>query len=283
MVNLSYRPMGSDGDNFKDSHRVSDVDADQYAQHHTLGKSPNQAAPGNHNHDDTYSPLGHTHVGLGGLDVGMVIEYPVGTIGAEYLEYNGQSVLRADYPELFALWGTVFGAVDATHFNVGPVTADAFPIGASGTKAVGDTGGGEALNITSPTQLPAHVHSFPHKHNVDHTHEHVHTHTIDHDHAAVSFSVRWNQTSAGGSNQFRVADVGGVSGASGGTLDNVNVDLPNFTGTSGAASDATTGPPSFTESGFNDTTNTASTGASADITLPLPAWYATRKIVRALP
>ena len=282
MVNLDYRPMGSDGDKFKDSHRVSDVDADQHSQHHTLGKGPNQAAPGNHNHDGTYATEGHTHVGLGGLDVGMVVEYPVGAIGAEYLEYNGQSVLRADYPELFALWGTVFGAVDGTHFNVGPPTADRFPIGASGTKAVGNTGGGEALNITSPTQLPAHVHSFPHRHDVDHTHEHPHTHAIDHNHAPVNVTIRHTATTATTGSAVRVTDVDGVTGG-GGSSGSATIDLPNFVGTSGAASEETTGAASFTMSGFNDTTNTASTGASADIDLPLPAWYATRKIVRALP
>lgn len=35
-------------------HFGSDVDSSAFAQHHTLGKKPNQAAPGNHNHDDTY-------------------------------------------------------------------------------------------------------------------------------------------------------------------------------------------------------------------------------------
>lgn len=35
---------------FKDAHEKSDVDAHPLAQHHTLGKNPNQAAPGNHSH-----------------------------------------------------------------------------------------------------------------------------------------------------------------------------------------------------------------------------------------
>ena len=34
-----------------DSHRNSDVDAAWFAQHHTLGHRPNQASPGNHDHD----------------------------------------------------------------------------------------------------------------------------------------------------------------------------------------------------------------------------------------
>lgn len=35
-----------------------------------------------------------------------------------WLECNGQSLLRADYPDLFAELGTQWGAVDGTHFNI---------------------------------------------------------------------------------------------------------------------------------------------------------------------
>lgn len=41
-------------DNF---HTNSDVDLRAEAQHHTLGSSPTQASPGNHNHDGGNSPL----------------------------------------------------------------------------------------------------------------------------------------------------------------------------------------------------------------------------------
>lgn len=46
----------------RQSHEKSDVDANPLAQHHTLGRNPNQAAPGNHNHDTRYTLLGHSHV-----------------------------------------------------------------------------------------------------------------------------------------------------------------------------------------------------------------------------
>lgn len=39
---------------FKAAHKASDVDAEPSSQHHTLGKGPTQAAPGNHGHT-TYS------------------------------------------------------------------------------------------------------------------------------------------------------------------------------------------------------------------------------------
>lgn len=34
------------------------------------------------------------------------------------LERNGASILRSDYPELFAAIGTIYGAVDISHFNL---------------------------------------------------------------------------------------------------------------------------------------------------------------------
>lgn len=40
------------------------------------------------------------------------------TPGDGWLECNGQSLLRADYPDLFASLGTQWGAADGTHFNI---------------------------------------------------------------------------------------------------------------------------------------------------------------------
>jgi hypothetical protein len=39
------------------NHRQSDVDSSKFSQHHTLGVGPNQASPGNHNHDGVNSLL----------------------------------------------------------------------------------------------------------------------------------------------------------------------------------------------------------------------------------
>lgn len=48
-------------------HRLSDVDASQKAQHHTLGKRRNQASPGDHIHDGISSPkLGPRQMAPGG-------------------------------------------------------------------------------------------------------------------------------------------------------------------------------------------------------------------------
>lgn len=54
----------------------------------------------------------------GGPLTGSVLMWPIETVPDGYLECNGASLLRADYAALFAVIGTVFGAADATHFNI---------------------------------------------------------------------------------------------------------------------------------------------------------------------
>jgi hypothetical protein len=60
------------------------------------------------------------------------------SIPAGYLECNGASLLRADFPELFTVIGTTFGADDANHFSL-PDFRDRYPRGRSGGLALGDT------------------------------------------------------------------------------------------------------------------------------------------------
>lgn len=43
------------------THEAPDTDSSNVALHHTLGVGPNQAAPGDHNHDGKYAGLVHTH------------------------------------------------------------------------------------------------------------------------------------------------------------------------------------------------------------------------------
>lgn len=237
---FEFRPAG-DAEAFRNAHKSSDTDAESLSMHHTLGRGSTQAAPGNHDHDGDYSSIVHDHdADYSPLDtaifVGVVLEFPLGAIGAKYLEFNGQSVLRADYPELFALWGTTYGAVDGTHFNVGPVTADKFPIGNSGTKAVGATGG------SATTALPNHVHSDTHTHGPGTLGTDTHT------------PVAANTVQGSGTTVLRTTAAA--------TTHNHAV----TTGVTADRSAANTG---------NPTTN-------PNIAID-PPWYATRKIVRALP
>ena len=97
-----------------------------------------------------------------------VYKPPVGTINffaddntpAGWLACHGQSLLRADYVELFALIGTRFGTVDSTHFNL-PDMQSKFPVGSyhlvTGYE-LADTGGAASVTLDI-TQIPAHTHA----------------------------------------------------------------------------------------------------------------------------
>lgn len=50
--------------------------------------------------------------------IGGVVWFTATTPPAGYLECNGASLLRSEYPELFAVIGTQWGAVDSLHFNL---------------------------------------------------------------------------------------------------------------------------------------------------------------------
>lgn len=95
---------------------------------------------------------------------------PVGTIFA-----YGQSVLRADYPELFAVIGTTYGAVDGTHFNIpdlrGRVVAGKDDMGGASANrltnqsggvdgdVLGGAGGAETHTLTTAQQA-SHTHGL---------------------------------------------------------------------------------------------------------------------------
>lgn len=55
---------------------------------------------------------------LDATSVGGVVLFPFEAPPTGYLECNGASLSRTEYPELFAAIGTKFGSVDSDHFNV---------------------------------------------------------------------------------------------------------------------------------------------------------------------
>jgi microcystin-dependent protein len=59
------------------------------------------------------TPLDHSRAGERSWFAGPKAKLP-----ANSLLCDGTSYLRVDYPELFAIIGTMYGAVDSTHFNV---------------------------------------------------------------------------------------------------------------------------------------------------------------------
>ena len=72
---------------------------------------------------------------------------------------DGQAISRADYSELFALWGTTFGPGDGmTTFNVADMRS-LHPKGAGGVIGLGVTAGSSVVNLTVG-QLPAHSHTI---------------------------------------------------------------------------------------------------------------------------
>jgi microcystin-dependent protein len=84
--------------------------------------------------------------GPAGALVGAPIPWLVSTIPSGYLEFNGQGITQAQYPQLYALFGASL-----------PDLRDKFLMGA-GAAAVGSTGG-EASHTLSATEMPSHTHT----------------------------------------------------------------------------------------------------------------------------
>lgn len=113
-------------------------------------------------------------VGVDGSAVTTSLDYKIGintpagilvlsgrsTAPTGWLICDGSAISRTTYSALFSAIGTTFGSGDgSTTFNI-PDLRDNFPVGKSGTKALGSTGGAASINI-------AHTHTGPsHKHTI---------------------------------------------------------------------------------------------------------------------
>lgn len=101
--------------------------------------------------------------GLFTVPVGAVVPYGGASAPTNFLLCDGSAVSRATYSGLYSAIGTAFGSGDgSTTFNL-PDLRDVFPMGKSGTKALGSTGGSASVTLTT-TELPAHTHSIDHGH-----------------------------------------------------------------------------------------------------------------------
>lgn len=93
---------------------------------------------------------------------GAVVAYAGTTAPSGFLLCQGQSLLRADYPALFAVIGITYGAADGTHFNV-PNLKSRVPVGVDGAEPLFDTlgeTGGATTHILTSAQMPSHSHAL---------------------------------------------------------------------------------------------------------------------------
>lgn len=174
-----------------------------------------------------------------GVFPGMIT--PCGNVAAPdgWLLCFGQSVLRTDYPNLFAAISTTFGSVDGTHFSLpdlrGRVPAGQDDMGGTSANrltlavAGGIDGdvlggvGGEEAHVLGATELPLHTHSFSGTTSSDGNHAHtslITTQSQGYDGvtpaAGSSFGVGTMTTSTAGSHNHTVSGTTGTgSGGAG--------------------------------------------------------------------
>jgi len=96
--------------------------------------------------------------------IGEIIAYAGATSPdvVRWLPCDGASLLRADYPDLFAVIGTTYGSGDVLHFNLPDLQGRAALGAGSGSgltpRTLGDTGG-EEDHILSVGELASHSHT----------------------------------------------------------------------------------------------------------------------------
>jgi microcystin-dependent protein len=101
--------------------------------------------------------------------IGEIIQW-AGTASPDpkWLVCDGGSLLRADYPDLFAVIGVTYGSADGTHFNIPDLRGrTALGVGSGtglSTYNAGDAGGEENHTLTTP-ETPSHSHA-----DAGHTH-----------------------------------------------------------------------------------------------------------------
>lgn len=90
--------------------------------------------------------------------IGEVICYAGATSpNPNWLECDGSSLLRSDYPDLFGVIGVIYGSVDGSHFNL-PNLADIVVAG-KGAYSIGTSFGEPAHTLTLP-EIPSHAHGY---------------------------------------------------------------------------------------------------------------------------
>jgi microcystin-dependent protein len=139
--------------------------------------------------------------------VGAPIPWLVAAIPSGYLEFAGQAISAAQYPQLAALFGA--NLPDLRGRTLLGADGGAYPVGGVG---------GEAVHVLSAAEMPAHAHTVS-----------AHTHAYSHDHQLqTGASVGAGAQAARGTGT--VADIGG-----GGSGQPIKI----FSGNTGSASPGT--------------------------------------------
>lgn len=155
--------------------------------------------------------------------IGSLMMFAGSVAPSGWLMCQGQSLLRSDYPDLFGVIGTAYGSVDSTHFTL-PNFTDRGPVGQSGTKPLGSTGGSGTVTL-AVANLPSHTHSFSATTSSDsHSHTFSMQYTSDSTNTGARPIVRdiANKTGGGGtsatistSSDAHSHTVSGTTGAAG--------------------------------------------------------------------
>jgi hypothetical protein len=183
-----------------------------------------------------------------GVPAGSVMAFAGNALPAGWLWCNGDSIIRTDYPLLFAAIGTAHGTADGAHFNV-PDYQGRFLRGVDG-------GIGRDPDRASRTASRPGGVSGDNVGSVEDQAEIVHIHGIDHDHPSEPFSIassgshthpvrsggyggdqRAGTTDLWGSNgSGTLSQIGGTAGqglnGTGAHTHSVSVNLANYTGNS---------------------------------------------------
>jgi len=110
--------------------------------------------------------------GIEGIPAATIVPWSSASVPSGFLECDGAAVSRSTYATLFGIVGTTYGAGDGSSTFNTPNLQDNTPVGKSGSKALGSTGGantvaatgnvgGSTANATlSTAQLASHSHGI---------------------------------------------------------------------------------------------------------------------------
>jgi microcystin-dependent protein len=90
--------------------------------------------------------------------IGMIFPFGSSTTPVGYLPCDGSNYSEGDYPELFAVIGTLYGG-GSGNFNV-PNIENKTPIGSGDLYSIASVGG-EAMHTLDTSEIPSHSHSIP--------------------------------------------------------------------------------------------------------------------------